>query len=109
MKTLICLIALVFAHSALAWELTPAAKDLVLSSIANAVYAEDASGNVRAPQAASDFQFVVESEDMLIVTGQSFSAMDNKVIGYLCQVELLGRDTIESEYDFELLNCQLSL
>lgn len=109
MKNIVLLAAtLLLANFASAAELTPMAKQLVLDAIAQNVYAE-AGGLVRAPQSVADFTFTQLSAEYMVVEGSSFSAMDNRMIGYRCEIEILGREVIESEYDFSVVGCELTL
>lgn len=111
MKTLI-LFALSFfslseASLASVKELTPAAKELVFEAIADYVYVAK-RGVARSPQHVFDFSYDMVNSETLIVTGGSYSPLDQKVLEYNCKIEILGRGTIESSYDFEVVSCELT-
>jgi hypothetical protein len=89
-------------------ELTPKAEKLIFAAIADYVYLE-ANGLVRAPQKTTNFNYSVVGSEAIQVEGKSFSALDNKEIGYSCRIEVLGRGIIESPYDFEITYCELKI
>lgn len=89
-------------------ELSPLAKNLVFQAIVDHVYAEE-GGLVRAPQKMADFQYEYLNPEKVLVRGASFNPLDQKVIGYSCDIEVTGRGIIESIYDFQIIDCQLSL
>lgn len=89
-------------------ELSSEAKQLVYDAIVNYVYAEE-EGRIRAPQNVSDFRYHYLSSEKVLVFGSSFSPMDQKVITYKCDIDVIGRGIIESVYDFEIASCDLKL
>lgn len=111
MKTLIlfalCLFSLSEASLAGVRDLTPEAKELVFEAIADYVYVEK-RGLARSPQHVFDFTYDMVNSETLIVTGGSYSPLDQQVLEYHCQIEILGRETIESSYDFEVVSCELT-
>lgn len=88
--------------------ISPLAKKLIFKAIAEHVYLEE-QGLARVPQKASDFEYTVTAPETIVVAGKSFSPLDNKKIQYHCEIEVLGRGTIESEYDFEITYCDLKI
>lgn len=109
-STIIFIIALSISGLSMAQtkELSPEAREIVFQAIADHVYAEK-NDLVRAPQKISDFNYHYLSPEKALVTGSSFSPMDKKVIGYKCDIDVIGRGIIESIYDFEIVKCDLTI
>ena len=88
------------ASSGSSVEITAEMKSKAIESIGEYVFFED-EGAMRLPKGVEDFSFVLKHENMLHVTGSSYSDWDMKVIGYDCEVAVpsyeVKRCTLEGE------------
>ena len=105
MKNLMVL-CLLLSGSAIADELSMKTKKIIFDEIAMSVFFED-EGIVRAPSKISDFTFSVTDENLILVSGDSYSAWDDKIIHYDCMVKVLSRGAILSAKDIDV-KCSMS-
>ena len=100
------LLFLSFVSFSYAQELPLKAKEIIFDEISSMVFFED-EGLARAPQNIEDFSFIFSDEFLIVVSGESYSEWDQKMIDYQCEVKVLSRGMIESKNDVEI-ECELT-
>lgn len=89
MKKMVMIFSAFLMMSAQANELSLEVKKIIFDEIVMDVYFED-DGYQRMPESISDLNFLVIDAKTIAVTGESYSAWDDKKINYDCTVKVLA-------------------
>ena len=100
------ILSLLISTTSVAAELPLKTKQIIFDEIAMSIYFED-EGMIRGPSNLNDFSYIQTDESQILVSGDSYSQWDDKVIHYDCMVQVLTRGTIKSAKDIDV-RCTLS-